>query len=90
MATNTHSKTNIKPYKTLHSNRLLRWSDVQPLVGICRSHVHQLVAKGLFPHPRKIVPGGRASAWVESEVQNWLQQRIADTAPDDSAKGGAQ
>ncbi|MAT50943.1 MAG: DNA-binding protein [Porticoccaceae bacterium] len=60
------------------ANRLLRWCDVQPLVGICRSHAHQLAAKGLFPKPIKLVPGGRASAWVESQVQAWVQQRIAE------------
>ena len=79
MVSNNHPHNQKQPDKTLHStNRLLRWTDVQPLVAICRSHAHQLIAKGLFPPPRKLVPGGRASAWVESEIQAWIQQRIAD------------
>ncbi len=86
MVTNIHSFSNQEPEKTLHPNRLLRWIDVAPLVGICRSHAHQLAAKNppQFPRPRKLVPGGRASAWVESEIQEWVQQRITDTQSDNS------
>lgn len=84
MVTNTHSTSNQEPDKTLHSDRLLRWPEVQRIVGICRSHCHQLAARNLFPAPRKLVPGGRASAWVESEINAWVQQRIADTHPDNS------
>lgn len=84
MANNIHSLTNPKDDKCLHSDRLIRWSDVQPIVSICRSHAHQLAAKGLFPKPRKLVPGGRASAWVESEIQEWVQQRVADDQSDNS------
>ena len=91
MNTTIKSLRNQEPGKTLLSDRLLRWSEVQPIVGICRSHAHQLVAKGSFPRPRKLVPGGRASAWVASEIGEWVQQRIADTQSDssDKAKGAA-
>lgn len=84
MITNIYSTSSQEPDKTLHPDRLLRWDQVRPIVGICRSHCHQLVARNLFPKPRKIVPGGRASAWVESEINAWVQQRIADTQPDSS------
>lgn len=58
-----------------NTERLLRWKQVQPLVGICRSHAHQLVSKGLFPKPVKLVPGGRASAWKLSEINLWIEER---------------
>ena len=84
MANDIHSISNQQPKQILHSNdQLLRWVDVQPLVGICRSHAHQLAAKGLFPKPRKLVPGGRASAWSYNEVQGWIDQRI--NQPDNAA-----
>lgn len=57
------------------SDRLLRWKDVQPLVGIGRSHAHQLAQKNLFPKPVKLVPGGRASAWRLSEINQWIENR---------------
>lgn len=79
MANNTHSLPDREPNKTCHSNdRLLRWNEVSQIVGICRSHAHQLAAKGLFPKPRKLVPGGRASAWSYNEIMAWVNQRLAD------------
>ena len=57
--------------------RLLRWRQVQPRVGICRSHVHALVREGKFPAPVKLL-GGRASAWVESEINAWINEQIAN------------
>ena len=59
------------------NDRLIRWKEVQSITGICRSHAHDLAAKGLFPKPIKLVPGGRASAWVESQVVTWVEERKA-------------
>lgn len=56
---------------------LLRWPEVQKRVGICRSHAHQLAAKGQFPKPVKL--GVRASAWIESEITEWVAQRISES-----------
>ena len=84
MSINSQISTSQKSNNKFLSDRLLRWGDVAPMVGICRSHAHQLAAKGLFPRPRKLVPNGRASAWVESEILEWVQQRIADTTPGSS------
>lgn len=86
MANNNHPISNKEPDRILHPDRLLRWDQVQLIVGICRSHAHGLAAKNppQFPRPRKLVPGGRASAWVESEINAWVQQRVADTQPDSS------
>jgi len=82
MTNNIRSSANPEPDKTLRPDRLLRWNQVQSIVGICRSHAHQLAAKTppQFPRPRKLVPGGRASAWVESEINAWVQLRIADSS----------
>ena len=86
MTSNRYPFPNPKPNKILHPDRLLRWDQVKSIVGICRSHAHQLAAKNppQFPRPRKLVPGGRASAWVESEINAWVQQRIADTQANSS------
>ncbi len=55
--------------------RLLRWRDVEPRVGICRSHAHNLIKQGKFPAPIKIT-GARASAWLESEIDAWIMERV--------------
>lgn len=81
MTNDIHSFINKEPNKTLYSNRLLRWPDVQPLVGICRSHAHQLISKGKFPAPIKLVENGRASGWLESEVREYIAQRVSASRP---------
>lgn len=86
MTNNICSPSKQEFHENIHPDRLLRWVDVQPIVGICRSHAHQLAAKNppQFPRPRKLVPGGRASAWVASEIYEWVQQRVAGAQPDSS------
>jgi prophage regulatory protein len=59
---------------------LLRWSQLEPKIGLSRSRVHALIAKGEFPRPIKL--GERASAWVESEVLAWLEDRIKQSRPE--------
>ena len=59
--------------------RIIRWPKVHDKIGLCRSHVHQLITKGLFPAQIKLTPNGRASGWIESEVDAWLAQRIVDS-----------
>ncbi|GGY39212.1 DNA-binding protein [Bacterioplanes sanyensis] len=58
-----------------NQERFLRWKEVKELVGISRSHAHALIAEGRFPAPIKLAE--RASAWLESEVQQWIEERIA-------------
>ena len=59
--------------------RILRWPEVKERVGICRSHAHALAGEGKFPKPIKL--SERASAWVESEIDEWLRDRIAESRP---------
>ena len=80
MATNINSKQNGNTSSPVMA-RIIRWPKVHDKVGMCRSHVHQLISKGLFPAQIKITPNGRASGWVESEVNEWLEQRIAESRP---------
>jgi len=57
-------------------NNLLRLPQVIDRTGLSRSYIYDGIAKGSFPRPVKITP--RTSAWVESEVQEWIDRRIAD------------
>jgi len=57
---------------------VLRFDEVRQKTGLCRAHVHALAAQGRFPKPLKLVPGGRASGWLLSEIENWIAERIAD------------
>lgn len=56
--------------------RLIRLKEVMALSGLSRAGIYRHIQDGTFPTPVKI--GGRASAWVSDEVQQWIAQRIAD------------
>ena len=49
--------------------QLLRLSDVTRITGLSRATVCRLIEKDRFPRLRRI--GGRAVAWVNSEVKEW-------------------
>ncbi len=55
--------------------RLLRLKEVQQQVGICGSHIYNLIRAGKFPAPIKLL-GGRRSAWIQSEVSAWIDGQI--------------
>jgi prophage regulatory protein len=57
-------------------SRIIRLAEVKNLTGISRSQIYELIKKGKFP--KQINLGARAVGWLESEVQEWIQQRIAD------------
>jgi prophage regulatory protein len=48
---------------------------VQAVTGLARSTIYNLLAKGDFPRPVKLT--GRAVAWPESSIAEWLAQREA-------------
>ena len=64
-------------------NCLLRLPAVQQKCSMSRSSLLAMVKDGCFPKPIKL--GDRAVAWVESEVDAWIDQRIAER----DAEGGA-
>lgn len=53
----------------------LRLPDVRKKTGLSRSQIYRLEALGQFP--KRIKLSERASAWVESEIEDWLTERIA-------------
>jgi len=50
--------------------------DLPAKVTLQPSTLYGLIAKGKFPAPFKLV-GGRASCWLESTIDAWLQERAA-------------
>jgi prophage regulatory protein len=55
--------------------KLIRLPGVKELTGLSRSSVYAKIADGSFP--RSISIGERAVAWIEDEVQNWIERQIA-------------
>jgi predicted DNA-binding transcriptional regulator AlpA len=60
---------------------MIRSSDLREYVGLGRTQIGQLIANGEFPKPIKLSDGGRAKAWLECEVLEWQNQRIAKSRP---------
>lgn len=61
--------------------QLIRLKDVMALCGISRSSIYDGMKKGEFPACVKA--GGRSSAWVKSEIDDWISgciraSRMAD------------
>jgi prophage regulatory protein len=50
--------------------RLLPLPAVLERTGVCRSLVYAMMSRGHFPRPVKV---GRASRWLEAEVDHWIQ-----------------
>ena len=61
----------------MNNERILRWPEVQQRTGICRSNAHKLVSEGKFPSPVKL--GKRASGWIESEITDWINDKISES-----------
>jgi prophage regulatory protein len=45
-------------------------------IPFSRPHLHRLIAAGKFPRPIKIGEG--TNAWVEAEIDAYLESRIAE------------
>jgi prophage regulatory protein len=58
--------------------KLIRLPEVQKLTGLGRTAVYNKVNSGELAPPVKI--GVRSSAWVEREIFDWIESRIAERA----------
>lgn len=54
--------------------RIIRLKDVIATTGLARSTIYKFVSDGAFPAPVSL--GGRSVGWVESEVEEWIMERI--------------
>ena len=57
--------------------RILRLKDVMAKTGLARSTVYKNINAGTFPRP--IGLGGRSVGWIESDVDEWINQRIMES-----------
>ena len=57
------------------SVRIARPDEVRTRIGVSRAKFADMVAKGQFPKPLTIIPGGRAVGWLGEDVDTWIMQR---------------
>jgi prophage regulatory protein len=55
--------------------RFIRLKEVMKKTGLSRATVYRFVGMGTFPSSCSI--GDRAVAWVEADVDLWIEQKIA-------------
>lgn len=55
---------------------LIRRKAVEQLTGLSRSRIYDLMEAGKFPRPARL--GSMSVAWVETEVREWIADRIAE------------
>lgn len=53
--------------------RLIRLKEVMGRVQLSKSTIYKMMANDEFPHNLSL--GERASAWVEHEVDEWIETR---------------
>lgn len=55
--------------------RIARPEEVRTRIGVSRAKFADMVARGQFPKPFTIIPGGRAVGWLGEDVDTWIMQR---------------
>lgn len=63
-------------FKDIAGERLLRKPEVLARIGLGTTSLYAQIKAGRFP--RSLSLGGRAVAWREQDVQNWIADRIAE------------
>ena len=56
--------------------RLIRRAEVMERVGLSKSSIYKRMTAKQFPKPVSI--GGGRVAWVESDINNWIDQRLVE------------
>lgn len=58
------------------NDQLVTMMFITQFTGLTDKWFYKLIKDGEFPKPIKL---GRSSRWLQSEVEAWLQQRIAQS-----------
>lgn len=56
--------------------RIIRLKDVVNLTGLGRSTIYKYISEGGFPKPISL--GDRSVGWLESEVYEWIENKVAE------------
>jgi prophage regulatory protein len=57
------------------SKKFIRLPEVKNKTGLSRSSIYLRMSNGEFP--RSISLGSRAIAWLDADIEQWLDERIA-------------
>jgi len=55
--------------------RIMRLKEIIEKTGLAKSTVYNLISQGKFP--KQIDLGARSVGWVDTEIEEWLEAKIA-------------
>ena len=58
-------------------HKIIRLPEVKALTGLSRSTIYQKIIEKTFP--TQISLGPKSVGWLENDVQNWIQEKIAQS-----------
>ena len=67
-----------------NSAKLLRLPDVVARVPYSRSTIYLKIMRNEFPRPHSL--GARAVAWLESDIDRWIEEKVGASAATKSAE----
>lgn len=56
--------------------KFIRLTKVMAMTGLARSTVYKLISEQKFPP--NVSLGGKSVAWVEAEIFDWMESKIAE------------
>jgi len=63
---------------TQENHRIIRMGELTKKVGYAPSTIYDLITKDKFPKPFKLIEGGRASGWLESTIDAYLEKQSGE------------
>lgn len=67
------------PTTSLLNDQFVDMKFITRFTGLTDKWFYKLIQDGEFPKPIKL---GRSSRWLQSEVEAWVQLRIAESRPE--------
>ena len=58
-------------------HKILRMPEVMKNTGLARSTIYKMIAEEIFPN--QICLGKKSVGWLESDIQNWIQEKISQS-----------
>lgn len=59
------------------NKKILRLPTVKQSVGYSTSNIYKLMSENKFPSSIKL--GGRAVGWLQSDIEDWIDSRVAES-----------
>lgn len=59
------------------TDKIFRLPKVKEATGLSRSTIYEMIERGDFPRPIQLAP--RAVGWIETEISDWISERITAT-----------